>query len=247
MYKNINNNVSSLKVTWTSKIKQSSNSESPAVPVKPTWNEKMLALWKESYVKSRQCIKKPRHHCANKGPYSQSYGFSSSYVQMWELDHKEVWAPENWSFRIMVLEKTFENLLDCREIKPANPKGNKPWIFIRKTDAEAEAPILWPPDVKSQLIGKRPWCWERLKAKGKEEGRGWDGWMASLTQWPRVWASSNFHYLENRGKPGVRQSMRSQKVRHNWATVQQQSLLLAHEWPWALCLMSMRPSFLIFN
>ena len=156
MYKNINNNVSSLKLTWTSKIKLSSNSESPAVPVKPTWNEKMLALWKESYVKSRQCIKKQRHHFANKGPYSQSYGFSSSYVQMWELDHKEVWAPENWSFRIMVLEKTFESLLDCREIKPANPKGNKPWIFIGKTDAEVEAPILWPPDVKSQLIGKRP-------------------------------------------------------------------------------------------
>ena len=75
---------------------------------------------------------------------------------MWELGHKEVWAPENWSFRIMVLEKAFESPLDCKEIKPVNPKGDQPWIFIRKTDAEVEALILWPPDVKSQIIGKDP-------------------------------------------------------------------------------------------
>ena len=87
---------------------------------------------------------------------SQSYGFSSSHVQMWDLDHKEHWAPENWSFQTVVLEKTLENPLDCKEIKPVHPKGNQPWIFIGRTDAKAEAPILWPCDMKSQLIGKDP-------------------------------------------------------------------------------------------
>ena len=82
--------------------------------------------------------------------YSQNYGFSSSHEQMWELDHKEGWAPKNWCFRTAVLENTLENLLDCKEIKPSNPKGNLPWIFTETTDAEAEAPILWPPDAKSR-------------------------------------------------------------------------------------------------
>ena len=187
----------------------------------------MLALWKESYIKPRQCIKKQKHHFANKGPYSQSYGFSSNHVQMWELGHKEVWAPENWSFRIMVLEKAFESPLDCK-IKPVDPKGDQPWIFIRKTDAKVEAPILWPPDVKSQLIGKRPWCWERLKAEGKEEGRGWDGCMASLTQWPWVWGNSNFHCLEDSegqgslvcGSPWV---TKSQTQLSSWTTTTRSS------------------------
>ena len=109
-------------------------------------------------------------------------------VWMWELDHKESWAPKNWCFWTVVLEKTLESPLDFKEIKPVNPKGNQSWIFTGKTDAEAEAPILWPPEAKNRFIGK-DWCWERLK--GKEEGsRGWDGWMASLTQWTWVWASS---------------------------------------------------------
>ena len=86
---------------------------------------------------------------------SQSYGFSSSHVWMWELDHKEGWAPKNWCFWTVVLEKTLESPLDCK-IKPINLKGNQSWIFIGKTDAEAETPILWPPDVKSWLIGKDP-------------------------------------------------------------------------------------------
>ena len=97
--------------------------------------------------------KKERHHFADNGPYSQSYGFFSSQLQMWELDHKEGWALKNWCFPTVVLEKTFESPLDCKGIKPVNPKGNQPWIFIERTDAEAEAPILWSPDVKSQLIG----------------------------------------------------------------------------------------------
>ena len=115
-----------------------------------------LLLWKESYDRPRQHVKKQRHYFANKGLSSQSYGFSSSHVQMRELDHKEGWRPKNWCFWTVILEKTLESPLDCKEIKPVNPKGNQPWIFIKRTDAEAEAPILWPPDVKSQLIGKDP-------------------------------------------------------------------------------------------
>ena len=114
----------------------------------------MLASWKKSYDKPRQCIKKQRHHFANKGPSSQIYGFSSSRVWMWELDYKESWVPKNWCFWIVVLEKTLESPLDSKEVKPVRPKGNQSWIFIGRTDAEAEAPIAWPPDVKSQLIGK---------------------------------------------------------------------------------------------
>ena len=96
----------------------------------------------KSYDKPRQCIKKQRYHFANKCPYSQSYGYSSSHVWMWELDHKEGWAPKNWCFRIVVLEKTFESPLNSKEIKPVNPKGNQSWIFIGRTDAETEAPIF---------------------------------------------------------------------------------------------------------
>jgi len=102
-------------------------------------------------------IKKWRHHLANKDPYySQSYGFPSSHVWMWELDHKENWALKNWWFWIMVLEKILVITLDCKDIKPISPKENQPWILIGRTDAEAEAPTLWPPDVKSQLTGKDP-------------------------------------------------------------------------------------------
>ena len=113
-------------------------------------------LWKKSYDKSRQHIKKQRHYFANKGPSSQSYGFSSSHVEMWELDYKESWALSNWFFWTVVLEKTPESPLDSKEIKSVNPKGNHFWMFIGRTDAEAETPILWPPDVKNWLIGKDP-------------------------------------------------------------------------------------------
>ena len=101
-------------------------------------------------------IKKQRRYFADKGPYSQSYGFSSSHVWMWELDHKEGWAAKNWCFWTVVLEKRLESPLDCKEIKPVHPKGNQSWIFTERTDAEAEAPILWPPDAKNWLIGKDP-------------------------------------------------------------------------------------------
>ena len=113
---------------------------------------------------------------------------TSSHVWMWQLDHKEVWAMKNWCFHIVVLEKTHESPLDSKEVKPVNPKGNQSWTFIGGTDAEAEAPILWPPDVKSRLIGKY-WCWEGLGA-GEGDNRGWYGWMASWIQWTWIWGDS---------------------------------------------------------
>ena len=119
------------------------------------WNKKMLLTpWKKSYDQPRQHIKKQRHHLANKGPSSQGYDFSSSHVWMWELDYKESWAPKNFCFWTVVLEKTLENPLNNKEIKPVNPKGNQPWIFIGRTDVEAETPVLWPPYDKSWLIWK---------------------------------------------------------------------------------------------
>ena len=104
----------------------------------------------------RQHIKKQRHYFPDKGPSSQSYGFSSSHVWMWELDYKESWAPKNWCFRTVVLEKTWEFPLDCKEIQPVHSKGNQFWIFIGRTDAEAETLILWPPDTKNWFIWKDP-------------------------------------------------------------------------------------------
>ena len=101
-------------------------------------------------------LKKQRHYFSSKGLSSSSYGFSSSHVWIWELDHKEGWAPKDWCFWTVVLEKTLESPLDCKEIKPVSPKGNQSWIFIRRIDSKAEAPILWPPDVKSWLIKKDP-------------------------------------------------------------------------------------------
>ena len=131
---------------------------------------KMLAPWKKSYDQPRQHIKKQRHYFATKGPSSQSCGFSSGHVWMWELDHKESWAPKNWCFWTVVLEKTLEILLDYKEIQSVNPKGNQSWIFIGRTDAEAEIPILWPPDAKNWLIWKD-------QMLGKIEGRRRRGWQ----------------------------------------------------------------------
>ena len=125
-----------------------------------------------------------------KGLYSHSYGFSSSHVWTWELDHNEGWALKNWCFWIVVLEKTLKSPWDWKEIKAVNPKGNQSWIFIGRTDAEAEAPILWPPDLKSWLIGKDPDAGNDWRQKEKGVGRGWDGWIASLTQWTWIWANS---------------------------------------------------------
>ena len=144
---------------------------------------------KKSYDQLRQHIKKKRHYFADKGPPNQGYGFSCSHVWLWELDYKESWELKNWCFWAVVLEKMLESPLDCKEIQPVHPKGNQSWIFIGRTDAEAETPILWPPDVRNWLTGKDTDA-GRLMAGGEGDDRGWDGWMASPTQWIWVWASS---------------------------------------------------------
>ena len=122
---------------------------------------------------TKQHIKKQRHYFANKGPSSQSYGFSSSYVWMWELDYEESWALKNWCFWTVVLEKTLESPLDSKEIQPVHPKGNQSWIFNGRTDAEAKDPILWPPDAKSRPTGKnsdagKDWGQEEKGTTGDE-------------------------------------------------------------------------------
>ena len=119
---------------------------------------------------------------------------------MWELDYKESWAPKNWCFWTVMLEKTLESPLDCKEIQPVRPKGNQSWIFFERDDAEAKAPILWPPDVKNWLIW-RLWCWERLKVGGEGDNRGWDGWMVLPTQSTWVWVNSGSQWWT--GSPGV--------------------------------------------
>ena len=171
----------------------------------PIWQKKKLRLMRpgtyprplDEEVVQIQHIKQ-KHHFADKGPSSQSYGISSSHVWMWELDHKESWTLKNWCFWTVVLEKTLESPmmlektpespLDSKEIKPANPRGNQPWIFIGRTDAEAEAPIPWPLDSKSQLIGKDPNAGKDWRQEGKmmteDEMVGW------LSQWTRVWTNS---------------------------------------------------------
>ena len=138
--------------------------------------------WEESKntIVPRQCIKKQRHCFADKGPSSQSHGFSSCHVHMWEVDYKEGCAPKNWCFPTVVLEKTLESPLDCKEIKPGSPKGNKPWILIWRTNAEAEALILWPPDVKRRLIGKDPDAgkdWRQKMGTTEDEMVGWHHWL----------------------------------------------------------------------
>ena len=144
----------------------------------------------------------------------QTYDFSSSHVWMWELDYKESWAQKNWCFWTVVLEKTLESPLECKEIQPVHPKGDQSWMFIGRTDVEAETPVLWPAHEKGWLI------WKTLML-GKIEGRrrrGWQrmsGWMASPTQWTWVRVDSGSWWWT--GRPGVLQFMGSQS-RHDWAT-----------------------------
>ena len=174
----------------------------------------MLALWKKSYDQPRQHIKKQRHYFANKGPSGQGCGFSSSHVWMWELDYKESWALKNWCFWTVVLEKTLESPLDHKKIQPVHPKGDQSWIFIGRTDAKAETPVLWPADVKNWLIWKdcdagKDWRWE-------EKGMTEDEMVVWHHRWTWVWVSSGSWWWT--GKPSVLQSMGSQRVGHDWAT-----------------------------
>ena len=153
-------------------------------------------------------------------PYSQSYGFFSTHVWMWELVHKKRLSTK-WLMLLNygVGEDSLRVAWTARRSNQSIMKGNQPWIFIGRTDAEAEAPILWPPDAES-THWKRPRCWKRLKAGGEGDDRGWDGWMTSSTQWTWVW--TNCRRWWRTGKPGVLQSMGSQRAGHDWVTEQQQ-------------------------
>ena len=128
---------------------------------------------------------------------------------MWNLGYKERWAPKNWCFWTVVLEKTLESPLDFNEIQPVHPKGNQSWIFIGRTDVEAETPNTLATWCKELTHWKRPWCWERLKAGGEGSNRGWDGWMASPTLWTWVWVNSGSWWWT--GRPGVLQLMGSKE------------------------------------
>ena len=175
----------------------------------------MLAPWKKSYDQPRQCTEKQRHYFANKGPSSQSYSFSSGHVWMWELDYKESWAMMNWCFWTVVLEKTLESPLGCKEIQPVYPKGSvlnihlKDWCWSWNFNTLA----TW---CEGLTHWKRPWCWERLEAVGEGDDRGWDGWMASPTQWTWVWVDSRSWWWTWR--PGVLWFMGSQRVGDDSAT-----------------------------
>ena len=183
----------------------------------------MLTPWKESYDQPRLHIKKQRHYFANKGLSSQSYGFSSGHVQMWELDAKESWAPKNWYFWTMVLEKTLQNPLDCKEIKPVHPKGDQSWVFIGRTGAEAETPVLWSPHMKSWLIGKDPDagrdCGQEEKGTTEDEMAGWYHWLNGCeSQWTLGVGD---------GQRGLMCcDSRVRRVGHDWAT----------EMSWAECI-----------
>ena len=141
----------------------------------------MLAPWKKSYGQPRRHIKKQRHYFINKSPSSQGYSFSGSHVWIWELDYKESWAPKNWYFWTVVLKKTLESPLDCKEIQPVHSEGDQPWDFFGRNDARAETPVLWPPHAKSWLIGKdsdagRDWGQEE-KGTTEDEMAGWHHWL----------------------------------------------------------------------
>ena len=190
------------KLAWNSILKNTKNMASSCITSWQTDGERMetvtdFIFWGSKFTADGNCsheikrhmllgrkamtnldiIKKQRHYFANKDPSSQSYGFSSSRVWIWELDYKESWVPKNWCFWTEVLKKTLEGPLDCKEIQPVNPKGNQSWIFIGRTDAEAETPILWPPGEKNWLTGKDPNAGKdwRQKEKGmaKDEMVGW--------------------------------------------------------------------------
>ena len=159
----------------------------------------MLAPWKEIYDQPRQHNKKQRHYFVYKGPSSQGYGFSCGHVWMWELDCEEGWAPKNWCFWTVVLEKTLESPLDCKEIQPVHPKGDQSGHLMWRVDSLENTLML-----------------EGLGAGGEGDDRGWDGWMASPTRWTWVWVNSRIWWWTV--MPGVLQFVGSQRVGHDWVT-----------------------------
>ena len=177
------------------------------------WLQKTLAPWKKRYDQLGSILKKQRHYFANKCPSSQSYGFSSSYAWIWEVDYKESWTLNNWFFWTVILEKILESPLDSKENQPVHPKVLnihwKDWCWIWNSNTLATC-------CEELTHWKRPWWWERMKARGEGNDRGWDGWMASLTQGRWVWPSSWSWWQI--GKHGVLQSMGLQRVRHDWST-----------------------------
>jgi len=195
----------------------------PPVGVKVSVDDNIMELgWKH--------IKKQRHYFANKGPFSQSYGFSR-HVWMWELDCKESWAPKNWCFWTVVLEKTLESPLDCKEIQPVHPKGNQSWIFTEGLMLKLQYLATWCEELTHW---KRSWCWKGWKV-GEGDARGWDGLMASLTWWIWAWANSGIWWWI--GKPGMLQSTGSWRVGHDWVTELNwgwkcQGLGQVFRWPW---------------
>ena len=141
--------------------------------------------------------------------------FSSGHVWMWELDCEESWALKNWCFWTVALEKTLESSLDYKEIQLVHPKGDQSWMFIGRTDVEAETPNTLATSCEELTHWKRLWCWEGLEAGEEGNDRGWDGWMASRTRWTWVWVNSGGWLWT--GRPGVLRFMGLQRVRHEWA------------------------------
>ena len=177
------------------------------------WNWKTFAPWRKVMTNLDSILKS--RDITNKRPSGQNGGFSSSHIWMWELDYKESWAAENWCFWNVVLERTLESPLDCKEIQPVHPNGDQSWVFIGRIDVEAETPILWSPDAMSWLIGKdldSGEDWRQEKGTTKDEMVGWHHRLNHR----RVWVESKSWWWT--GRPGVLWFMGSQKVRYDWAT-----------------------------
>ena len=176
---------------------------------------KRCLLLGRKVMTNRGSILKQRHHFTKKGLSIQSYGFSSSHVWMWELNYTESWAPKNWCFWTMMLEKTLESPLNSKEIQSVILKEISPGCSLEglmlKLKLQYFGHLMWRAD-----YWKWPWCWERLNAGGEGDDRGWDGRMAALTQWTWVWVNSTSWWWT--GKPGVLQSIGSQRVGHDWVT-----------------------------